>query len=194
MYDTLLKTINTIAPVSDLLKDRLCEYLRVKEFKKKSHLLREGQTANHIYFLERGLVKSFYIKDGVAINSWFMKENDFVVAVNSFYTRTESYEFIEAIEDSTVYVLSYNHLQSLYKEFIEFNIIGRIITEKYYVLSEQRQYVLRKQKAEERLGILHQTQLELFQRVSRKDIASYLGISLETLSRISAKKYRNLSY
>ncbi len=194
MYDTLMNTIKSIAPMSDLLKDRLCECLQVKEFKKKSHLLREGQTANYIYFIEQGLMKSFYIKDGVEINSWFMKENDFIVAVNSFFTRTESYEFIEAIEDSTVYLLSYNHLQSLYKEFMEFNIIGRIITEKYYVLSEQRQYVLRKQKAEERLAILMETQPELFQRVSRKDIASYLGLSMETLSRISSKKLKNTSF
>jgi CRP-like cAMP-binding protein len=188
MYDTLMNAIKSIAPVSDLLESRISEYLQVKEFKKKSHLLREGQTANYIYFIEQGLVKSFYIKDGKEVNSWFMKENDFIVAVNSFFTRTASYEFIEAIEDTTVYLLSYNHLQSLYKEFIEFNIIGRIVTEKYYVLSEQRQFALRKQKAEERLAIFLETQPELAQRISRTDIASYLGISLETLSRISLRK------
>jgi CRP-like cAMP-binding protein len=188
MYDTLMNAIKSIAPVSDLLESRLFEYLQVKEFKKKSHLLRDGQTANYIYFIEQGLVKSFYIKDGKEVNSWFMKENDFIVAVNSFFTRTASYEFIEAIEDTTVYLLSYNHLQSLYKEFIEFNKIGRIVTEKYYVLSEQRQFALRKQKAEERLAIFLETQPELAQRISRTDIASYLGISLETLSRISLRK------
>jgi CRP-like cAMP-binding protein len=188
MYDTLMNAIKSIAPVSDLLESRISEYLQVKEFKKKSHLLREGQTANYIYFIEQGLVKSFYIKDGKEVNSWFMKENDFIVAVNSFFTRTASYEFIEAIEDTTVYLLSYNHLQSLYKEFIEFNKIGRIVTEKYYVLSEQRQFALRKQKAEERLAIFLETQPELAQRISRTDIASYLGISLETLSRISLRK------
>ncbi len=56
-----------MAPVSDLLKDRLCEYLQVKEFKKKLYLLREGQTANYIYFIEKELVKSFYNKDGMRL-------------------------------------------------------------------------------------------------------------------------------
>lgn len=190
MYDTLFKAIKNIAPISDLLIERLGGYLQTKEFKKKSHILREGQTANYIYFIEKGLVKSFYIKEGKDVCTWFMKENDFIVAVNSFFTRSESHEFIEAIEDTVVYQLSYTQLQTLYRDFLEFNLVGRLITEKYYVLSEQRQYVLRKHKAEERLALFTQTYPELLQRVSRGDIASHLDVSLETLSRISAKMYK----
>ena len=185
MNTNLLNFLQSILPLSDELKTALSFYLKVKEFKKKTHLLKEGQVCNYIYFIEQGLVRSYYVKDGNEICSWFMKQGDVIISVASFYTRKPSYESIQAIEDTTAYFISYDELQILYKKFVEFNIIGRVLTEKYYQLSEERLYSIRKQKSVERYNFLLTHHPEILQRVPRKYIASYLGVTEETLSRIN---------
>lgn len=187
MKENLFAFLDTIHPLSEELKSQLAFYLKTREFKKKSYLLKEGQVCDYIYFIELGLVRSFYTKNGNEICSWFMKENDVIISVDSFYRRKPSNEFVEAIEDTIVHYIHYDELQSLYKKFIEFNIIGRVLTEKYYQLSEERLFSIRKQKAVDRYNYLLEHHPEILQRVPRTYIASYLGITLETLSRIHKK-------
>ncbi len=188
MFNQLFALFSSIIPLSDDLKACLNDQLEVQEIAKKSFLLKEGQVCNHIYFIEKGLVRSYYVKDGVEICSWFMKEGDVIISVNSFFKRVPSLENIQCLEDSVVYGITYEALQLLYKRFIEFNIIGRILTEKYYMLSEERLYSMRKQSAKESYLYLLENHPTLLQRVPRKHVASYLGISLETLSRMKFKK------
>ncbi|MFN8347689.1 MAG: cyclic nucleotide-binding domain-containing protein [Spirosomataceae bacterium] len=61
---------------------------------KKQLVLKEGQTAHRMYFVEEGCLRGYYLKDGEEINSWFMKEGDFVISIVSFYTQTPSEEMI----------------------------------------------------------------------------------------------------
>lgn len=117
-----------------------------------------------------------------------MKENDVIISVDSFYKRRPSYEFIQTIEETTVSYIHYDELQSLYIDFMEFNVIGRILTEKYYCLSEERLHAMRKQSALGRFRFLEANHPEIIQRTSLGQIASYLGVSLETLSRIRGKR------
>jgi len=184
MKEELLNLLNSIFPLSDELETELSFYLKFEQFPKKAHLLKEGQICNYIYFIEQGLVRSYYLKDENEVCSWFMKEGDVIISVDSFYNKKPGYESIQAIEDTTVYFINYDELQLLYKKFVEFNIIGRVLTEKYYQLSEQRLFSMRKQTASERYDFLLQHHAEIVQRVPKKYIASYLGVSVETLSRI----------
>jgi len=184
MKEQLLNFFNSIHPLSDELKTQLSFYLKTQEFKAKRHLLKEGEICNYIYFIEKGLARSYYVKDAEEICSWFMKEGDVVISVDSFYNKKPSNERIQAIEDTVVHFIHYDELQLLYKRFIEFNIIGRLLTEKYYQLSEERLFSMRKQKAVERYDYLFLHHEEIVKRVPRKYIASYLGITDETLSRI----------
>ena len=117
-----------------------------------------------------------------------MKENDVFISVNSFFNRQPSQEYIETIEESTLCYIHYDELQKMYKDFIEFNVIGRVLTEKYYILCEERLQSIRKQKSEERYQFLLSYHSQILQRAPLKYVASYLGISLETLSRIRSKK------
>ena len=185
--DRLLMLFNSIVPVSEPLRAQLSETLKTLVCPKKHYILKEGQISSHIYFIERGFVRSFYSKDGKEITCWFMKENDIIISVNSFYKRTPSYESIQSLEECVLHYIHYQELQHLYKEFVEFNIIGRILTENYYILSEERLFSMRKQSAEDRFRHLLQNHPEVIQRARLTDIASYLGISLETLSRIRGK-------
>jgi len=87
-----------------------------------------------------------------------------------------------------VHYISYGELRLIYKNFPEFNFTGRVLTEAYYVLSEQRLFALRMQKSSEKYHHLSETSPELIQRIPSRYIASYLGITEETLSRIRSKK------
>ena len=111
-------------------------------------------------------------------------EGGLVISVKSFFDRVVSDEFIQALEDTVVHYISHDELESLYKEFVEYNIVGRLIVTRYYVLSEQRNDMLRGIKAKEKFALFQKNLGHLHSRVPRKDIASYLGITLETLSRL----------
>ena len=186
--NNLLHLFRSITTISTELEERLKAILRKDTFPKKHLLLKEGQVSNYIYFIEKGFIRSYYLRYGKEITSWFMKEGDIIISVNSFYKRLPSYEYIQTIEESTVSFIDYNELHQLYNEFTEFNIVGRRLTEKYYGLSEERLYSMRKQSAEERFKFLLDRYPEIFKRAPLGYIASYLGVSLETVSRIRGKK------
>jgi CRP/FNR family transcriptional regulator, anaerobic regulatory protein len=187
ILNTLFQLIDAIRPMSEALRERLSTDLEIIEVPKKTILLRDGQTADYLYVVVEGLLRSYYIKDDAEICSRFMKENHIVVSVNSFYDRKPGYEFIEAMEDSTLARIHYDRLQKLFKDHDEFNHTARLLTERYFVLSEERLFLLRKQKAEERYLFFLDKYADLINRVPLQYIATFLGMNLETLSRIRKK-------
>lgn len=188
IMDNLLAFLHSIHPLSPGLREHLLQHLRAKELKRKQFLLRAGQVSKEIYFIEQGLLRCFYLLDGVEVCSWFMKEGDVIVSVPSFFNQMMSYECIQSLEDSQVCCISYEQLQFIYKNFLEFNFIGRILLEKYYTMSEARLYSLRMQRSIERYKYLMSVHPELIRRVPSKYLASYLGVREETLSRLRGKR------
>lgn len=180
----LLQLLKTVHPISSALEKHLEKVLIHKHFKKDQYLLKAGTVCSHIYFIETGIVRSFYEHRDEEINSWFFSEGDVIISVQSFYTREPGTEYLQALEPTETWYVSYDELQFIYHNFPEFNFIGRVLTEKYYALSEQRLVAMRKQTATERYQHLLKSNPNLVQRVSAKYLASYLGISAETLSRI----------
>ena len=189
--EELLEYLNSIHPLSASTLEYLADNLQEIEVSKKKFLLRQGRICHSIYFVKKGLLRCFYIKNEMEINSWFMKENDVIIAVESFLNQTPSYENIQSLEDSVLYCIDYSQLQYLYNHSLDFNFVGRVLTEKYYKLSEQRLYSLRLQKAVERYNFTCDNFPQIILRVPSKHIASYLGITEETLSRIRASKAKN---
>lgn len=185
----LLAYINTIAPLPETLQIHLGSILCEKVIAKKEYLLKAGEICRNICFIRKGIVRCFYHKDNKEVCSWFMKEEDFIISVESFFKQTESFESIQALEDCLLYCIYYQQLKTLYTMFPEFNLIGRILTEKYYILSEQRLFSLRMQRSYERYKFMIDNHREIIQRVPSKYIASYLGVTEETLSRIRSGKY-----
>ena len=174
--------------MSDGLVVHLSQILKTKELKKRDYLLKAGHICRIICFIKQGLMRCFYIKGENEVCSWFMKEGDVIVSIESFFDQKESYESIQALEDCTLYYIEYTELQNIYRQFPEFNFIGRVLTEKYYKLWAQQLYGLRMQAAADRYKWLLQNHPELILRVHAKYLASWLGITEVMLSKIKARK------
>ncbi|MDR6570043.1 MULTISPECIES: Crp/Fnr family transcriptional regulator [Chitinophaga] len=182
--EALFTLLSQLGPVSDDLKAKISNKLQFAEFKRKQIVLKQEDVCDHLFFVSKGLLRAYYDKDGEDVTSWFMMDNDFIVSVLSFFERSKSHEAIEALEDCELAYIHYDDLMYLYAHSLEFNIIGRKLTEYYYCRSEERLLAMRKQKASDRYDFLLQKHPELIKRVPSAYIASYLGISRETLSRI----------
>ncbi len=187
MLTPLLTYINDIHPISDEIRSDLEKYLEIIEVPKHHLLLKEGQRNDYVFVVLKGLLRMYYLKDGEEVCSRFTDENHISLSVNSFYSRIPGYEYIETLEPSVIARIHHDNLQRLYNDYIEYNYIGRIITQEYFIKSEERLYLLRKQSAEERYLFFLEHYPGLLQRVPLKHIATFLGITLETLSRIRNK-------
>jgi CRP-like cAMP-binding protein len=188
--------VTKIRPLPEALLKRIADATYRVTLPKKTVLLKQGVTCDKIYFIENGLARSYYVHDNEEITTWILKENDMVISLRSFFTQTPSHENIELLENSTLEYLNYSDLQQIYNEFYESNIIGRMLTEYYYALSEERTFSLRVQTTQERYDNLMKAEPNLVKRVPLKYIASYLSMAPETLSRLRAKNrvyLKNLS-
>lgn len=184
-YQNLFAVFNTIHPLSDELKTAIISNSQVVNIKRKTTLLNAGESSNTIYFIVSGGARVYYLdKDGKQTNTWFLFENELLISVYSFFTGQPSFEYIETLEDSVLIAVKREKLDEMYLRFMEFNFIGRKLTEYYYIRNEIQANDLRMLSAKERFEQLFKRSPELFQRVSLGHIASYLGISQETLSRI----------
>ncbi|MDR6736594.1 hypothetical protein [Sphingobacterium sp. 2149] len=120
--------------------------------------------------------------------SWLLFEGDVAISVYSFFSQKRSFEVLEAVEDTSFLVLSHEKLMQLYQQFPEFNYIGRILTENYYIKAEEKANELRVFSATERYQHLIQKYPNIIARVPLGMISSYHGITQSTLSRIRSKK------
>lgn len=181
----LLQTLNLIRPISAGLQQRFAECLEEEHLPKKHILLKPGQTCRKIYFISSGLARAWYLTDKQKeCTTWFMRQGDIMISVFSFYTQQPASETIELLENSTILSLTWTQVQGIYADFPEFNFIGRLLTEKYYIQSEQRAILLRSGSAIDRYQLLLQMHPDIIQRVPLWMVASHLNVSHEALCRI----------
>ena len=191
MLSPVIDYFNSITPLPPELVDDIIKYAVIKEYKKNEFILKEGKVSNYTSWIIKGLTRSYYIKDTEDITTKFLWDGAPITSVYSYYSRKPGNENIVTLEDTTLASLHYDHMQYLYKTYPAFNVIGRVITEQYLYMLEIEVYNLRKQKAEDRYQFIVKHFPHLLQRVPLKYLATYLGINLETLSRIRGKARQN---
>ena len=151
---------------------------------KNQYLLTEGKVCRHLYFLENGAIRGFYNLDGKEITHWFGFENDFVTSFHSFITDEPAVENIQLIESCTLWAIAKETLTELFNQHHDIERLVRIAYEKYYIRLEERYVNAQFKPAKERYENLLQQTPYIIERIPLGFIASYLGISQETLSRI----------
>ena len=158
--------------------------LKSEHFNKNDFFIKEGEYCNKICFLEKGSARAFHLVGGKEITNWFAFNNMPVTSYFSFVSKSQSKETIQFLEDSTLFSIDYNDLQALYKEFHGIERLGREMAEFYFIWQEERTLSLQSLTAKERYENLLKQEAHLIQKVSLGQIASYLGITQESLSRI----------
>lgn len=178
---------NAVHPISPEAREYATRKSISQRVKKGDFLVRTGDVCNYVYFVQKGILRSF-VQDGKKeITTWITAENELATSITSFHTQQKSFENIQAIEDCELTGLHYNDLQHLYHHFAEVNTAGRMLLEKYYRDAEERAYIARLSEATSKYQRFIATKSFMLNRVPLKFIASYLGMTLETLSRIRSR-------
>ncbi len=155
-----------------------------QERRKGSFYLKEGQTSSGLFIIEKGLVRMFYRKFDKEINSLFALENDVITSSRTFFMGLPSKENIQFLEDSIIHSISRKDFYELCQLYPEINTLERLATEAYSIALEDRIFSLQTLTATERYEELVRHNPQILQRVALGHIASYLGVTLETVSRI----------
>ncbi|MES2431475.1 MAG: Crp/Fnr family transcriptional regulator [Bacteroidota bacterium] len=187
----LLQMVNYFHPVSKKIQQYVTEHCYPYTIKRGKTLLKAGEICKNIYFINKGVLRGFIKEERKDITTWITIENEMVTAISSFNLQVPAIETIQALEDCELFGMSYTDLQNLYTQFPEYNIVGRKVYEKYYLDAEIRALIARINKAEKKYDYFLKVHHSLANRVPLKFIASYLGMSLETLSRIRSKKLQS---
>jgi CRP-like cAMP-binding protein len=154
---------------------------------KDGWLLREGQIARFIFFVESGLVRSVRPDDGRDINLDFSLEGDYVTHLRSLRSQTAADYGLQAMEAASLVELGGEALFDLYSQSPEIESFGRQVVEGLLMRQETQAHLFRLQSPTERYSFFTSHYPELLQRVSLTNLASYLGVSRETLSRIRGR-------
>jgi CRP-like cAMP-binding protein len=154
---------------------------------KGTKLISEGKRHRYIYLIIKGSVKSYYLKDSKEVCMWFSLENE-IIGTTSTIQGDTSKETIELLEDSELIKLNIEKIKELTQTDLSISNMLNNLWEEHTIFLEERLYQLQFMNSHERYKALIKDTPEILQRVSLTDIASFLGVSRETLSRIRAKK------
>ena len=185
---SLIKHIQTIHPVSAKAEKALFEICNEMHFKKGSDIQEIGHTCKTLYFVKNGCVRIYYFKEDIDITESFEFENAFVARAESLFTGKPSLKAIQAIEDTTLIGIDSTKLFKLFDSYPDLERLFRKIIETSYVNTVNRIESLQFNTAEERYFNLLKDHKNILQRIPLKFIASYLGITPVSLSRIRAIK------
>ena len=187
--ERLLENINRYTPLSEQETTLLLSIVEKKVYQKNELIFAEGKIADEIYFITKGCVRLFYTVDGNERTAFFYTEGQFICAGESYTYGIPAIENYQAVEPTELFIIRKAKIEPLLKEVPRFEVIARIATENELIASQKMIASFVTKSAEERYIDLLNSQGELFQRVPQQYIASFLGVSPETLSRIKTRVF-----
>lgn len=183
----VLDYLNGIYPLNKLLTSYLSEKLTTVSIKKGRYLVSPLDKEEQLFFLVKGVVRGFTKLGDKKITTWLETENNWIGRIRNFDYPGDAEEYIEAIEDCKLICIDRKILQQIYENYIEVNFIGRIVVERSYAAAEERAFIARLPSARSKYMRFLQTYPHMMERIPLKHIASFLGVSEETLSRVRTK-------
>ncbi len=157
--------------------------------KKKKDLLIPGEVCRYVYFIISGALRSYHVDEkGVEHIVQLSLENSWISDLESFFSQKPANYYIESIEESSLLRISYERLETLYAQVPKLERYFRILFQKAYINALQRLNATMWDSAEERYNDMVRENCTILQRVPQTYIASYLGITPESLSRIRKKR------
>ncbi len=179
--------LKEITAIDDESFDIAIKYLQVEKIGKGDFLVKEGAVCHKIAFIYKGLFRIYNLKDGNEINTCFCRENSISSSFNSFIYQIPAKESVQVLEDSVIVTLTATGLDELQRVSAVWQTIRLMLTEKECLRLTDRAESLSFESALEKYKNLLKYQPEIIQRVPVQHIASYIGVSRETLSRIRSK-------
>ena len=171
---------------------KLLERKREKTLKADEFFLMAGEIPRYIGYVVSGLLRLYYIDaEGRDVTKHFCPENTLAISYSAFLQRQESRFFIQAIEDTKLYIFDYQTYSDLLKGHICWQIVAKKLAELLFILKEKRESELLLQNAQERYLHFLEDYPDIEKRVNQYHIASYLSITPESLSRIRSHLRQN---
>ena len=183
-YPQLRAYLSQLVAFSEAEWAELAAAVSCHSLRKGDALLGASAVSQHLAFITRGALRTFYNHEGNDVTFYFFFENSFATDYESFLTRQGSRFSIEAIEDSEVLLLGYADVQRLFATLTEGQRLARQIAEQLYVALRQRAVSLLLDTPEQRYRQLLDSHSPILQRVNQYYIATYLGVQPQSLSRI----------
>jgi len=168
-------------------RSNIIEFITEIHYPKGYRLLSADKVERNIYFIRKGIVRAYTYVSDEELTFWFGKEGDTVVSMKSYVDAEKGYETIELLEDCILYKLNVASLNNLFTKDIHIANWGRKFAEQELLKTEERLISRQIKTAMERYSDLIKNNPELLQRIQLSYIASYLGITQVSLSRIRAK-------
>lgn len=178
--------ICSLYPMPKASVDKLSDLLSEVAYPKGSRILEAGKIERDVFFVKKGIVRAYVETKGKDITFWIGAEGTTVVSLKSYINNERGYETVECIEHTVFYTLKRDLLEVLFQDDIHIANWGRKFAELEILRAEERFIPLLFTTASERYKYLLEKQPELLQRVPLECLASYLGITPVSLSRIRA--------
>jgi len=178
--------IEQIAHISDKDWENFSARLLKRDYKKKTVFLAVGEIEKYISFVQKGVIRFYIPKEfkEQEVTFGFCFKNQFVSAYDSFLTQQPSLYELETLADTTLYSISHQDLQEVYKTTEIGNLIGRLTAERLFYIKSKREQSLLNETPEQRYLNLFKERPELINVIPLKYVSSYIGVTPQALSRI----------
>ncbi len=186
--EEVIQLLHFIRPLSPKLEKHLRSIIRLKKYRAGDIILSPEEICQNIFFVSKGLIRIYHLSDGKEeVSDWFIREGDFCISVGSFFEQTPSGEYHVAMEDCECWGISFDELEDTFNHYPEFNVHGRIISNRYYSELYYRTRSLKRASTFKKYEHLMEGHPDFLLRVSNSHMASYLDISLSSYNKIKSR-------
>lgn len=186
--EEFISYLKKISPLKEKSSLDFLSKCKVFNFSKGDILVKSGQVSQYLYFVKSGIGKVYYLKEDKELIDWISDEGNLLTSVISFLTHQPSKHFVKLMEDSALVGISYNDLESLFSKHHDMERLGRQLAIMALVQQQERINSMQFESAKERYDNFLVRFPNCINRIPLGDLASYLGMTQVTLSRVRALK------